>query len=103
MTIATANSLCWTQPPSKLRLSVVFDEVYPLEPTELDVHRDVGRVAIYPPFDIGVSCAVNLLVLAYPSPQKHHIIFGDPSDCMNRHIPCLIARIELSALFCQGL
>ena len=48
MAIATANSLCRTQPSTKLRLSVIIHEAYPLISTELDVHRDVGRVAIYP-------------------------------------------------------
>jgi hypothetical protein len=52
------------------------------------------------PFNTGVSCAVSLRVPAYHSPQKHHVLFGDPSDCMNLRIPRLIARlVELSALF----
>jgi hypothetical protein len=62
------------------------------------------RSAATRPFNTGVSCAVSLHIPAYHSPQKHQVLFGGPSDCMNRQIPRLIAQIELSALFvCYGL
>jgi hypothetical protein len=108
MAIATSNSSRRTQPATKLCLAVMIHEVHPLVPTELDVHQDIGMFpstlsAGTQPFKIGVSCAISLLVPAYHLPQKHRVLFGDPSDCMNRQIPLMMAEIELSALFCHGL
>ena len=38
---------------------------------------------------------ISLLIQAYHSPQKHQVLFGNPSDCMNHQILRLPARINL--------